>query len=425
MATTTSETDTTIEALLQQRAQYEQWLARLESASDKAPPAVRQRVRADYEGRLKGVIDELRGHAAAISEELERHRGAQAELDKERRAAEEALSEAEVRHTVGEFTEDEWRRINDESQSNLGRLRQELGSVGGEISRLAEVQSLISPPPRRPEPAPPPPPPPAPAPRAEVVEPPPPPLETLEPELEIEHSTPAPSAAAPQPTPSARPTPTARREPAQAPPPGDELAFLKSVSDEERKPATSPAEQSGWRVSGPWRLSRRRGQHAARPGRRGTRHRPGQRRSSARSAGRSIARPNGIASGVVGSWLVFDRWTATKHEGPAWIGGPFAFTACKARLLLLGSERNDLGEPALLPGRGVGVNQALAPRAVDHLYRLRVCGLGVARYRGTDLLDGRAQLASMRAVEGRMRLGLTHALLGGFDSRHEHLDLSG
>ena len=82
MGTPTSETDTTIEALLQQRAQYEQWLTRLDTASDKAPPAVRQRVRSDYEARLKGVIDELRGHSATISGELERHRAAQAELDR-------------------------------------------------------------------------------------------------------------------------------------------------------------------------------------------------------------------------------------------------------------------------------------------------------------------------------------------------------
>ena len=66
MATPASDTDTTIEALLQQRAQYEQWLVRLDSAADKAPPAVRQRVRTDYEGRLKGVIEELRGLAATI-----------------------------------------------------------------------------------------------------------------------------------------------------------------------------------------------------------------------------------------------------------------------------------------------------------------------------------------------------------------------
>jgi hypothetical protein len=242
---TASETDTTIEALLQQRAKYEQWLARLDSAADKAPPAVRQRVQADYEGRLKGVIEGLRGHAAAINEELERHRGAQAELDRERRQAEEALSEAEVRHTVGEYSDDEWRRISDESQTHLGRLRHELGTVGGEISRLAEVQSLIAATPRRPDPPPPAPPP---SPKAEVVEPE--PMFPEEPEFEIERGTPPPSPSpAPAPAPAAsRHTPTPRREPAS--PPDDELAFLKSVSEEERKPAARRPSNPGSGSSG-------------------------------------------------------------------------------------------------------------------------------------------------------------------------------
>src|SRR5215210_1664679 len=133
MAKPTSDTDTTIEALLQERAQYEQWLARLDATGDKAPPAVRAKVRGDYEARLRGVIDQLRGHAATIADELDRHKGTQQGLDQQRRHAEDELAEAEVRHAVGEYTEDEWRRISDESNERLGRLRGELRGVGDEI----------------------------------------------------------------------------------------------------------------------------------------------------------------------------------------------------------------------------------------------------------------------------------------------------
>ncbi|HEX2638352.1 MAG TPA: zinc finger Ran-binding domain-containing protein [Gemmatimonadales bacterium] len=243
MAKPTPDTDTTIEALLQQRAQYEQWLARLDSAGDKAPPAVRARVRGDYESRLRGVIDELRGHAATISEELERHKRTQSGLDQDRRQAEEALAEAEVRHAVGEYSEDEWRRISEQSNDRLSGLRVELRGVGEEIARLAEVQGLIGGAPRRPEPAPapapPPPPPVAAAPEPE-------PEEEPEPEpAPPPRPAPAPAAAAPAAAPVARPAP--RHAPAREPevshaaPPGDELAFLKSVAEEERKPAPAAA----------------------------------------------------------------------------------------------------------------------------------------------------------------------------------------
>jgi hypothetical protein len=235
MAKETSDTDTTIEALLQQRAQYEQWLARLDATADKAPPAVRQRVRGDYEARLRGVIEELRGHGATIAEELARHQGSQAQFDGERRQAEEALAEAEIRHAVGEYTEDEWRRIQGESDGRLESLRSQLRTVGAEIARLAEVQALIATSPRRPEPAgaaaPAPNPPPEPERHASSKPPASPPSdETVEAPASVSSSRSAPRPSRPREE-SATPGGT----PAS---PLDELTFLKSVSDDEQqKPA--------------------------------------------------------------------------------------------------------------------------------------------------------------------------------------------
>jgi outer membrane biosynthesis protein TonB len=217
-----TDSDNSIEALLEQRAQYEQWLAKLESAANKAPEAVRRKVRADYEVRLRGVIERLRGHAATIAEELQRHQASQGELDAHRRDAEEELAEAEVRHTVGEFSDDDWRRISEESERKLSGLREQLKSVGGEIARLVEVQSLIAAPTKPAAPAPPP--------QEQVIErsppppPPPPPADRVA-EAPAQRATPRPT-----PTPSRR-----ESEPAGA---VDELAFLKSVADEP-KPAAS------------------------------------------------------------------------------------------------------------------------------------------------------------------------------------------
>lgn len=241
MAQPTSDTDTTIDALLQQRAQYEQWLTRLNATGDKAPPAVRARVRSDYEARLRGVIEQLRGHASAIAEELDRHKGTQAGLDQERHHAEEELAEAEVRHAVGEYSEAEWRRISDASGERLNRLRGELRGVGDEIARLAEVQGLIGGPKRVEAPAP------APV-AAAVREPPPAPVREPEPEPEREPVAEM-VAPPPSPAPAARaaarpaPAPAPQREPeiTHGPPPVDELAFLKSVAAEEaRRPAPPP-----------------------------------------------------------------------------------------------------------------------------------------------------------------------------------------
>jgi hypothetical protein len=225
MAKTTTDTEVTIEALLEQRSQYEEWLLRLDTSGDKASPAVRQRVRGDYEARLEAVMEQLRGRSAAIAEELERQHASQAELDRERRSAEEALAEAEVRHSVGEYSEEEWRRHSAQSKTGIEQLRTKLRAIGSEISRLTEIQALIAGPRTA---AAPPPPPPAPRPARPDV---------LEQAPMVTHVADEPEELTP---PAARPR--SQPEPAV---PVDEMAFLKSVSDDE------PSRPSARRPSNP------------------------------------------------------------------------------------------------------------------------------------------------------------------------------
>src|SRR5688572_4409080 len=212
-----TDTEASIEALLEQRAQYEEWILRLDTSGEKASPSVRQRVRGDYQARLDSVMEQLRSRGAAISEELERQHASQAEIDRERRKAEEALAEAEVRHSVGEYDEGEWKRLCDQSKREIDQLRSRLKTIGAEITRLTEIQTLIAAPRSGGAPAAPAAPAAAPSPRAarpEVVEQA--PMVTHVGESFDEPAAPAPTPKRAQPEPPA--------------PPGDELAFLKSVS---------------------------------------------------------------------------------------------------------------------------------------------------------------------------------------------------
>ncbi len=221
-----TETEATIEELLEQRAQYEDWLAKLDASGDKAPPAVRQRVRGDYEARLQRIMEQLRGRAAAVGEELERHHASQAELDRERRAAEEALAEAEVRHSVGEYTQDEWRRVSEDSRREIEQLRNKLRGIGAEITRLTEVQSVISAPRAGAPISAPPAAPRAPTPRPEVIEQAPMVTHVADPMAE------PPEVQSPRLT---------QKPPEPVVAQGDELAFLKSVADEGSRPARRPS----------------------------------------------------------------------------------------------------------------------------------------------------------------------------------------
>ena len=266
MADDTSPGGAPIEALLQERARFQQWLAKLESSAGSAPAAVRAKVRADYQGRLQAVIEQLKSHAETIRSALDRHQEEQKELAGRRSEAEETLAEAEVRHLVGEYADDAWDQMRTQTTQTIESLQAELERVGKEVERLMEVQAFIA------EPAPPAPEPvepealepePEPVPIAELEPVPPgprpaPPIEmlpdptpdfaaaagsppTLEPVPDLAPAAPG----APRFVPKPAVEPARGRPPVAAPAaapraaavPVDELAFLKSVAGDDRRAA--------------------------------------------------------------------------------------------------------------------------------------------------------------------------------------------
>jgi hypothetical protein len=251
-----------IEKLLTERSQYLNWLARLDAAGEggsSVPEAVRLRVRADYETRLIAVVDQLRAHSTAITGQLEALHARHADLSSREAVAKERMSEAEVRHAVGEYDEGRWQEIRNEQTKVLGVTREELTRTVGEIERLTEVQALVNAPEAAAaEPEPEPPPPPLPAPRVAAVPVPPAPtpptdlpLLNFTPEAEAAHSTPTEQdvrrvsrSASKKEEPPARTEWIPSEKPSGRPgaPRIDELAFLKSVAPEK---GAAPKRSSG------------------------------------------------------------------------------------------------------------------------------------------------------------------------------------
>lgn len=190
-----------VQSLLSDRTQFEEWLAKL--AASNAPDAVRRRVQADYEARLSKIMESLRQHTDAIIADLERFRGSERDLERREGEALETVSEAELRHAVGEFSDAKWSEISRVQNVSLDSIRKELSRVRHEIGRLTEVQGSIAG--ERPGPA-----------AAQEV------------------AADRPSALAPEPVPATSPA-VESPKPAPAPekkpvPSDDELDFLKSVA---------------------------------------------------------------------------------------------------------------------------------------------------------------------------------------------------
>lgn len=228
-----SKSTAAIQRLLEERRQYEAWIARIDAAGGGAPSTVRNRVRSDYEARLNAVTEELKVHAEAARLMAAQRKELRRELQTKETHAAERLAEAELRHAVGEYDESQWTQVHKDSLAELVAVREELGSIDEDIGQLEELERLV-----KTRPVPPPAPPPSPAAAA--------PPQTV--------AAPAVTASMPRVGPPPRPQPAAAAPPAappktdqkpdqkqdQKPAMIDELAFLKSVTDDDKRGIASP-----------------------------------------------------------------------------------------------------------------------------------------------------------------------------------------
>ncbi len=200
-----------IQRLLEERRQYEAWIARLNSSADATPGNVRARVREDYEARLVAVMEELKAHAESARLAIQEKRYMRGELQKKEALAAEKLTETELRHSVGEYDESQWEQVHQDVLAELVSVREDLQAVEADIQKLEELDALVR---NRPAPRP---------------------------------------AAAPAPAPPARPAapavaldlPLIPLEPPAKPAQVDELEFIKSVTEDDTGAAPSPRRASG------------------------------------------------------------------------------------------------------------------------------------------------------------------------------------
>ncbi len=202
-----------IQRLLEERRQYEAWIARLNSSADATPGNVRARVREDYEARLVAVMEELKAHAESARLAIQEKRYMRGELQKKEALAAEKLTETELRHSVGEYDESQWEQVHQDVLAEVVSVREDLQAVEADIQKLEELDALVR---NRPAPRP------AAAP------------------------APAPPARTPAPTPQDLPLiPLEPLEPPVKPAQVDELEFIKSVTEDDTGAAPSARRASG------------------------------------------------------------------------------------------------------------------------------------------------------------------------------------
>jgi len=129
-----------IRTLLERRAQYMEWLAKLDDLGGKYRPEVAKRVRADYRDRLTGVEDELHGHKEELESSLFTRKQQLSELEQRHDVCAAELEEAELRHQVGEFDEGEW---DNRKESHERELADVARALDGEREAVAELGAVL------------------------------------------------------------------------------------------------------------------------------------------------------------------------------------------------------------------------------------------------------------------------------------------
>ena len=131
-----------VASLMLERQRYEAWISQLESRRSITPPHVFERVRADYERRLREVTTQLAGRTSEVQGTMAALTERLARLQSEETSLRDQRYEQELRSHVGEITAEQWAKVEKDHDDRLGRIGTERGSISGEIARLQQMLSM-------------------------------------------------------------------------------------------------------------------------------------------------------------------------------------------------------------------------------------------------------------------------------------------
>ncbi|HUF29306.1 MAG TPA: hypothetical protein VMM77_01490 [Gemmatimonadaceae bacterium] len=128
-----------VATLFAERQRFESWLAALEAKRAATPQHIYERVKTDYEGRLRGVMEQLRSQRANIESRTASLSNRLGELEGEARTHEDERAEIELRAAIGEIDPEQCESIRHTADNRLSAIGSEREQLSAELSRLREV----------------------------------------------------------------------------------------------------------------------------------------------------------------------------------------------------------------------------------------------------------------------------------------------
>ena len=132
-----------LNALLEERARYERWMAQLTAKRDQTPPHVFERVRTDYAARLDSVMGQLRSRGEGVQVTAATLEERVAALTTEESLRRDARAEIELRSMVGEYSTEQATSELAVCDGDIGRLETERTAATAELRRLQDILAVI------------------------------------------------------------------------------------------------------------------------------------------------------------------------------------------------------------------------------------------------------------------------------------------
>lgn len=130
-----------VRQLLSEKAQFEKWLRDLEAKQGTTPAHVFARVRADYSGRLQGVLDRLQTHAASMQEHAATLSRKLDQLTETEQGILDTRAESELRAEVGELSAQDWEKISKKVERDIAKIKQDQALI---LSDLNDLRAILA-----------------------------------------------------------------------------------------------------------------------------------------------------------------------------------------------------------------------------------------------------------------------------------------
>jgi hypothetical protein len=130
-----------IQTLLAERRKYEQWIAQLEARKDSTPAHVFVKVHGDYVVRLTEAQAKLSSETGAVQQLASELQSSLAEHEHSVGEKKDERSEAELRASVGEYSEKEWDKLRAKLDGAIADLTGERDTFQRELETL---QALLA-----------------------------------------------------------------------------------------------------------------------------------------------------------------------------------------------------------------------------------------------------------------------------------------